>query len=1157
MQQLLRIPGLLLIFLPAGAAWGVTDDDDSLIVEQGEVYRLQGERSYAREVRIDGRVEVSEGLLRLVAPTIVVGPSGIIDASGAGEEGGAAGTGDNRSDMGLGGQGEGGGADGQTSSNGNAGAGGGGAASYGGLGAEGGHGGDANDHGAQAGAGGVGGEAYGQEDGRTIQVGSGGGGAGANVAGYVPVQPGGRGGGAIWLEGTLVRIDGELAADGERGGEGGHSNSWNHGSGGGGGAGGGGILIDATEISLDGHLHANGGQGGDGGEGDDSDPNPGGNHHGSGGGGGGGGRIKLFALCREGRGTIEALGGRPGWGHNHDRPAGGLPGGAGTIYSEGDIQPDGCAGPPRIITGSPYSVGENQDLLLSAEGTRDPDQGDVIITWDLDLDGDYDDAVGWTATVHYDEDGDYSVGVHAVDDEGDSSTAEVIIHVHNLLPVIRSNPPLQAQEETLWRYDVDAVDPAGPEVDPVRLELEQAPVGMLIEGMSLLWTPTPEQALVGEFLVVLWAVDDDEGRSRQIFNIAVSWLDSDEDGMSDGWERQYGLDPNDPEDAQQDMDGDGLSNIEEFLAGSDPTRFGRPDPPIIYSPEPGGEVDRVTPILVVINGMDPDADPLSYQFELHGSPQLTELLMASSQLPEGEGETTSWQIVRSLEENSSYYWRARCSDGLLSSEWSDTGSFMVNALQEPPARVDLLAPQDGAPVGSASPILEVSGGEDPDDDPLVIHFQLFLDPGLSELAVERQDVAAGQHGTSWTVAPPLEEDTTYWWRARALDDTGLASPWSDARSFKVNQDNRPPPAPQQVAPSPGAEVQELRPALTVANVEDPDGDLVTYTFELDTRESFDGEGLFRADPVPPGEEGFTTVAPGRLDDDTRYFWRVRASDGLAEGAWATTTFLLSQENDPPAAPTPISPVGGQRVRTTTPTLEVGPASDPEGHPVAYLFELSPAPDLSADLLRSGRVEGDDSGAEWVTPVLDSEKTYYWRCQASDHLRAAGPYSAVANFQIPRAAAGSPPPTPTPTSPANRAVTGVRPELKVRAVQDPDGDPVQYIFRVARDAALEQEVVRSRSLSAEGEVAAWRPDDPLGRGRYFWQALATDGVKESRWSDARSFDVDPDFDEGGSNGGHGDTRSGGGGCHYLPQGPGAEGAGLLLLLLAIGLLGLRR
>lgn len=48
-------------------------------------------------------------------------------------------------------------------------------------------------------------------------------------------------------------------------------------------------------------------------------------------------------------------------------------------------------------------------------------------------------------------------------------------------------------------------------------------------------------------------------------------LDADGDGLPDEWEKRYNLNPADASDANADSDGDGFTNMEEFLAGTDPT----------------------------------------------------------------------------------------------------------------------------------------------------------------------------------------------------------------------------------------------------------------------------------------------------------------------------------------------------------------------------------------------------------------------------------------------------------------------------------------------------------------------------------------------------------------------------------------------------------
>lgn len=52
----------------------------------------------------------------------------------------------------------------------------------------------------------------------------------------------------------------------------------------------------------------------------------------------------------------------------------------------------------------------------------------------------------------------------------------------------------------------------------------------------------------------------------------IAYKDSDKDGIPDVWEKQYGLNPKEPSDANKDLNGDGYTNIEKYFNRIDPTQ---------------------------------------------------------------------------------------------------------------------------------------------------------------------------------------------------------------------------------------------------------------------------------------------------------------------------------------------------------------------------------------------------------------------------------------------------------------------------------------------------------------------------------------------------------------------------------------------------------
>jgi hypothetical protein len=87
----------------------------------------------------------------------------------------------------------------------------------------------------------------------------------------------------------------------------------------------------------------------------------------------------------------------------------------------------------------------------------------------------------------------------------------------------------------------------------------------VLDRRSGLVIPLPDQT------VVSLSADGREVLGITSTDLRVTSLDADHDGMLDGWERRFGLDPTNAGDASADPDGDGITNGAEFAARSHPT----------------------------------------------------------------------------------------------------------------------------------------------------------------------------------------------------------------------------------------------------------------------------------------------------------------------------------------------------------------------------------------------------------------------------------------------------------------------------------------------------------------------------------------------------------------------------------------------------------
>ncbi len=559
-------------------------------------------------------------------------------------------------------------------------------------------------------------------------------------------------------------------------------------------------------------------------------------------------------------------------------------------------------------------------------------------------------------------------------------------------PVLEFVPDRSGVEGQPIGFLIQASDPNG--TIPV-LSADALPVGADLTDngdgtAAFIWTPGSGQA--GSYTITFRASDGVLTATRRAILTIFNLGDSDGDGMADSWEMAHfgTLD----RDGAGDFDGDGISDLDEFINGTDPTRNDHvPSVPVILSPAMGARVADRLPQLTVENSTDADGDSPTYEFEIFSDESLTEKVASQTGVAQGV-EHTAWTLPLELDDNTFYTWRVRARDAVSCSLWA-YGHFFVNTANDPPGAAQPDDPSDGRTVDSVTPVLQALAATDADGDLLSYTVEIYGDAAMAEMVAEGSGwtTDAGRTVAFQVTKPLLTDQTTYYWRVLARDGQGgeTAGPLA---SFTVNLANHAPTMPVILAPEEGLEVSGMTVNLLAAGAADSDGDPLTYTFEIDTSAAFDSPHKQVSSPVPAGNEQTAWQATG-LSDNTVYFWRVRADDGIAHGPWASAGFFVNTANDEPAAPVVKNPGHQAWTATLRPTLSLAPGLDVDGDGLTYVFELYRDAGLT-DFVAAGSGPATD----WtLTQDLARNTRYFWRAQVEDQHGLAGDWSEAANFFV--------------------------------------------------------------------------------------------------------------------------------------------------------------
>ena len=312
-----------------------------------------------------------------------------------------------------------------------------------------------------------------------------------------------------------------------------------------------------------------------------------------------------------------------------------------------------------------------------------------------------------------------------------------------------------------------------------------------------------------------------------------------------------------------------------------------PDQPVLKAPLSDATQVSLTPTLEIVSYSDPDGDSQNQtRWWIATDNGFSNLVWEKY---DSTGNMLSEQVDAGvLQSNTTYYWRG------IPGQYGPLGRVVCHKgcttgwAPRPPNVPQLKLPANGSGGVGVTPALELMSFSDPDSDSQQnTQWQISTDSAFLHVVKDSLDSDADK--LREVLPGLLEWRTTYHWRAKVQDSTGLWSDWSAAWSFSTgNESGHFPVQPALKSPTDGLTSVSLTPTLEIVSYSDPDSNPHKQTrWWIATDSGFSNLVWEKHDNS--GDMLSQQVDAGVLQPSTTYYWRAVFQDGTdLWGEWSDT-----------------------------------------------------------------------------------------------------------------------------------------------------------------------------------------------------------------------------------------------------------------------------